>query len=47
MGKVSLDDIEKFEDEYNVEKFKKKKQSNPNKKHSKLNKKHRINTDVE
>ena len=35
MSKIHLADIDQYEDESTVEKFKKKKQSNPNKRHNK------------
>lgn len=47
MAKIPLDEIDHYEDTSVVEKFSKKKQSDPKKKHNKNNKKHRENVDVE
>jgi hypothetical protein len=46
MAKISLEDLGKYEDESSVERFKKKKESNPKKRHNKKGKKHHQNVDI-
>ena len=46
MARISLEDIDRYEDESTVEKFKKKKDSNPKKRHNKNGKKHHQNVDI-
>jgi len=46
MARISLEDIDRYEDESTVEKFKKKKDSNPKKRHNKNGKKHHQNIDI-
>ncbi len=45
MAKIPLGDIDRYDDQSTVEKFKKK-QSDPKKKHSKTDKKHHKNVDI-
>lgn len=47
MSRIPLEDIEQYEDESTIEKFKKKKPSNPNKKHDKKGKKHYQEKDLD
>ena len=47
MAKIALADIDRYEDESTVEKFKKKKESNPKKRHNKKGKKHHQNVDID
>lgn len=46
MAKIALADLDRYEDESTVEKFKKKRESNPKKRHSKKDKKHHQDVDI-
>lgn len=43
MSKIPLGEIDRYDDEETVERFKKRKESNAKNRHSKTNKKHHIN----
>jgi len=46
MAKIALADLDRYEDESTVEKFKKKRESNPKKRHNKKGKKHHQDVDI-
>lgn len=47
MAKIPLENIDRYTDDSTIEKFKKRRNSNPKKKHNKQGKKHHQNVDID